>query len=104
MNSAIRAGRTTTLARAWMLPGRVAEGRIARRLYATEPPPTSQPPPPPPTGERQPQTRAGTFYKSFGSPILKCFLGALFTYQVTYWTWMKLESVEVQKDYQGRSD
>jgi hypothetical protein len=43
----------------------------------------------------------GTFYKSFGSPILKCFLGALFTYQVAYWGWMKLESLEEVQDKEG---
>lgn len=31
-------------------------------------------------------------------PILKCFLGALFTYQITYYTWMKLENAEHTKD------
>ncbi|KAF2790593.1 hypothetical protein K505DRAFT_311144 [Melanomma pulvis-pyrius CBS 109.77] len=68
-------------------------GRATRRSYATEPLPQSSPPPP-----REPSTRTGTFYKSFGSPILKCFLGALFTYQVTYWAWLKLETLEEKKD------
>ena len=26
--------------------------------------------------------------------MLKCFLGALFTYQITYYAWMRLEAVE----------
>ncbi|KAF2657350.1 hypothetical protein K491DRAFT_330740 [Lophiostoma macrostomum CBS 122681] len=59
---------------------------------------STTPPSPPPHPQRQPSTRAGTFYRSFGSPILKCFLGALFTYQVTYWGWMKLESLEEVQD------
>lgn len=57
---------------------------VWRRTYATEGPNT--------TG--QPKTKVGEFYKQFGSPILKCLLGALFTYQVVYWSWMKLETVE----------
>ena len=44
----------------------------------------------------------GAFYKSFGSPIVKCFLGALFTYQVAYWGWMKLESLEEKRDIEGK--
>jgi hypothetical protein len=51
---------------------------------------------------RQP-TRAGTFYRSFGSPIFKCFLMALFTYQVVYWGWMKLESIEEKVGKDGES-
>ncbi|KAK1919481.1 hypothetical protein P3342_001773 [Pyrenophora teres f. teres] len=34
------------------------------------------------------------YYGTFGSPILKCFLGALFTYQLTYYLWYKLETIE----------
>ncbi|KAF2280723.1 uncharacterized protein EI97DRAFT_428831 [Westerdykella ornata] len=49
-------------------------------------------------GQGQGKSLAGAYYKSFGLPIAKCFLGALFTYQVTYWLWMKLESLEEQKD------
>ncbi|KAF2710279.1 hypothetical protein K504DRAFT_501548 [Pleomassaria siparia CBS 279.74] len=30
--------------------------------------------------------------------MLKCFLGALFTYQVAYWVWLKLETLEARKD------
>ncbi|KAF2016066.1 hypothetical protein BU24DRAFT_422393 [Aaosphaeria arxii CBS 175.79] len=73
---------------------------IARsRRYATEHPPSTSPPPPPRSEPREPQSRAGAFYKSFASPIVKCFLGALFTYQVTYWGWMKLETLEEKRGY-----
>lgn len=34
------------------------------------------------------------FYKSFGRPIAKVFLGALCTYQVLYLVWHKLETEE----------
>ncbi|MCJ1396779.1 hypothetical protein MMC18_009671 [Xylographa bjoerkii] len=41
------------------------------------------------------------FYKSFGRPIAKVFLGATFTYQVTYWLWTKLEIDEIKRDKAG---
>lgn len=40
----------------------------------------------------------GAYYKSFSYPVLKCFLGALFTYQLAYYAWMKLEVIEEQHD------
>jgi predicted Holliday junction resolvase-like endonuclease len=40
----------------------------------------------------------GAYYGTFGSPILKCFLGALFTYQLAYYLWYKLETVEERHD------
>jgi hypothetical protein len=72
-----------------------------QRSYATDPiPPPPHPPssppnpnsPPPPTSK--PPSRVAAFYKSFTYPILKCFLGALFTYQLAYYVWFKLEVVE----------
>ncbi|QGA19966.1 hypothetical protein EYB26_007664 [Talaromyces marneffei] len=33
-------------------------------------------------------------YRPFGAPFLKVFLGAIFTYQVIYYVWMKLETSE----------
>ena len=33
-------------------------------------------------------------YKTFAGPFAKVFLGAIFTYQVIYWTWLKLEMDE----------
>lgn len=41
------------------------------------------------------------FYKHNGRPILKTFLIALFTYEVLYWSWLKLESIEVKHDKEG---
>ena len=32
------------------------------------------------------------FYKRFGRPIAKVFFGAIFTYQVVYLVWNKLET------------
>jgi hypothetical protein len=34
------------------------------------------------------------YYKSFSYPILKTFLIALFTYQIAYYAWLKLEIIE----------
>ncbi|KZM23116.1 uncharacterized protein EKO05_0008294 [Ascochyta rabiei] len=65
--------------------------RTTRRTLSIEP----QPPPPQPP--KQP-SRVGAFYKSFSAPILKCFLGALFTYQLAYFGWMKLEAIEEAHD------
>lgn len=42
--------------------------------------------------------RHGSFYKNFGPPILKNFLIALCTFQAIYWSWMKMESMEVKKN------
>ncbi|KAA8642218.1 hypothetical protein EYZ11_007461 [Aspergillus tanneri] len=33
-------------------------------------------------------------YRIFAGPFSKVFLGAIFTYQVLYWTWLKLEMDE----------
>lgn len=41
------------------------------------------------------------FYKSFGRPIAKVFLGAMFTYQMTYLLWLKLETQEVKASKTG---
>ncbi|KAJ5166568.1 uncharacterized protein N7482_005349 [Penicillium canariense] len=33
-------------------------------------------------------------YKTFARPFGKVFLGAVLTYQIIYWTWLKLETDE----------
>lgn len=72
---------------------RQALPRISRRNLSIEP----QPPSPTPQSPKQP-SRVGAFYRSFSAPILKCFLGALFTYQLAYFGWMKLETIEETHD------
>ncbi|KAJ4301292.1 hypothetical protein N0V90_003383 [Kalmusia sp. IMI 367209] len=71
--------------------------RPPRRRYATDPAPhpPSQPPNPntPPPQKKEP-SRVGTFYRNNTYPVLKAFLGALFTYQLAYYAWLKLEVVE----------
>lgn len=42
------------------------------------------------------------FYKSFGRPIAKVFLGAVFTYQLAYWLWVKLETDEAKKEKRSK--
>ncbi|KAF2142094.1 uncharacterized protein K452DRAFT_227727, partial [Aplosporella prunicola CBS 121167] len=41
------------------------------------------------------------FYGDFGLPVLKVFFGALATYQVLYWGWLKLESIELKDEKNG---
>lgn len=38
------------------------------------------------------------FYRSFGRPIAKVFLGGVVTYQTVYWVWVKLETDEVKEE------
>ncbi|KAH7391961.1 hypothetical protein BKA66DRAFT_439739 [Pyrenochaeta sp. MPI-SDFR-AT-0127] len=74
-------------------------GRTFRRTYATEPPPLHSPSSRSNSNsEPKEPSRVGAYYKSFGSPVLKSFLGALFTYQIIYYAWMKLETIEEQHD------
>lgn len=65
-----------------------------RRQLTIEPQTPQNSPPPPPREPPKEPSRVGAFYKSFSAPILKCFLGALFTYQLAYFGWMKLEAIE----------
>ena len=54
----------------------------------------------PPETPKSPPNRHREFYKTFGRPIAKNFLIALVTYQVLYWSWAKLESIEFKKERQ----
>ncbi|CAH0024106.1 unnamed protein product [Clonostachys rhizophaga] len=38
------------------------------------------------------------FYKTFTRPIAKVVLGAVLTYQLVYWAWVKLETDEIIAD------
>lgn len=40
----------------------------------------------------------GTFYRNNTYPVLKSFLVALFTYQLAYFVWLKLEIVEEKNE------
>lgn len=41
-------------------------------------------------------------YKAFAVPFGKVFLGAVLTYQIIYWIWVKLETDEVKLEKNGR--
>lgn len=41
------------------------------------------------------------FYRSFTRPIAKTLLIAVFTYQLAYWTWVKLETDEIRAEREG---
>lgn len=74
-----------------------------RRTYATEP--SAQPPPPQPQCEPPAATRPNPhrqLYKrgGFGRPIALNFLIAMCTFQVIYWSWLKLESMEIKQQKQ----
>ncbi|CAG9999901.1 unnamed protein product [Clonostachys byssicola] len=42
------------------------------------------------------------FYKTFTRPIAKVVLGAVLTYQLVYWAWVKLETDEIIADTAGK--
>ena len=65
--------------------------RVVTRRYNS----IYQPPNPPNKNAPNPHRE---FYKTFGRPIAKNFLIAVITYQVLYWSWLKLESIEFKKD------
>jgi len=41
-------------------------------------------------------------YKTFTGPFGKVFLGAVLTYQIIYWCWLKLEMDESKLEKNGR--
>lgn len=43
------------------------------------------------------------FYKTFTRPVAKVLLTAVFTYQLVYWTWMKLETDEIRAETDGNA-
>lgn len=43
----------------------------------------------------------GNFYKTFTRPVTKVLLMAVFTYQLAYWGWVKLEQDEIRADREG---
>ncbi|PLN75357.1 hypothetical protein BDW42DRAFT_180826 [Aspergillus taichungensis] len=49
-----------------------------------------------PTPDSNPSSfkQTASRYRLFASPFAKVFLGGIFTYQVIYWTWLKLEMDE----------
>ncbi|GAB7332978.1 hypothetical protein MBLNU13_g04677t1 [Cladosporium sp. NU13] len=41
------------------------------------------------------------FYKYRSRPVFKAVLIAIFTYEIIYWGWLKLESMETKHDTEG---
>lgn len=52
-------------------------------------------------GASEPPSQHVSFYKTFGRPILKVGLMAIFTYQLGYFGWTYLETSEVKSDAAG---
>ncbi|CEJ94511.1 hypothetical protein VHEMI10035 [[Torrubiella] hemipterigena] len=46
----------------------------------------------------QPANPTTQFYKTFTRPVAKVLLVAVFTYQVCYWSWVKLEADEMKRE------
>ncbi|KAK4229857.1 hypothetical protein QBC38DRAFT_471220 [Podospora fimiseda] len=53
------------------------------RLYSSQP--------------QRPKSATGEFYKAWTRPVAKTALLAVFTYQVIYWGWTKLEYDEIKE-------
>lgn len=41
------------------------------------------------------------FYKTFTRPVAKVLLMAVLTYQLVYWSWLKLETDEIRAETDG---
>ncbi|KAF7713901.1 Uncharacterized protein PECH_006757 [Penicillium ucsense] len=78
---AIRAGYIRSTASTFKRSLTSTSGRL------NAPPPQQQPEP---SAYRQGMAN----YKTFAKPFSKVFLGAVLTYQLIYWTWLKLETDE----------
>ena len=85
----------TRLAIRALLPRFTLHKQLSRRSESTYQPPT------PPESSRSRRDRHRDFYKTFGRPLAKNFLIAVATYQVLYFTWLKLESYETKQDGEG---
>ncbi|EED16016.1 conserved hypothetical protein [Talaromyces stipitatus ATCC 10500] len=71
----------------------IASSQFTRRGFTSSIPRSQQPQPP--QLEKSNTFKEGiSAYRPFGAPFLKVFLGAIFTYQVIYYAWMKLETSE----------
>lgn len=41
------------------------------------------------------------FWGTFARPMAKVFTGAMVTYQICYWSWLKLETMELERTNDG---
>lgn len=44
------------------------------------------------------------FYKYRSRPVFKAALIAIFTYEIIYWGWLKLESMETKHEKEGTQE
>lgn len=51
--------------------------------------------------EKAAHTSQAQFYRTFGRPIFKVFLLAIFTYQLAYYFWVRLEQDEIKSEMRG---
>ncbi|KAI1498554.1 hypothetical protein F5X99DRAFT_320042 [Biscogniauxia marginata] len=49
----------------------------------------------------KPPSLNAQFYRTFGRPMAKTILLAIFTYQLAYYLWVKLEHDEIKAEMQG---
>ncbi|KAI1805489.1 hypothetical protein F4811DRAFT_514995, partial [Daldinia bambusicola] len=50
----------------------------------------------PPGAQQEARSPNAQFYKTFGRPMAKVFLLAVFTYQLAYYFWVRLENDEIK--------
>ncbi|CAJ2507845.1 Uu.00g090310.m01.CDS01 [Anthostomella pinea] len=85
---------------------RLSSSRLSSSQLQPQPQPQSQAQPraKPPglnASAPPPKPNPAAFWKTFGRPIAKVFLGAIFTYQLAYYFWVRLEHDEVKSDMQA---
>ncbi|KAK3995662.1 hypothetical protein QBC44DRAFT_320052 [Cladorrhinum sp. PSN332] len=51
--------------------------------------------------EQRPRSATGDFYKAWTRPVAKTALLAVFTYQLIYWGWTKLEYDDIKETRQA---
>lgn len=85
------------------VPRPVQTARLARS-YATSKQPSTTVRPRAAVNESTSQLtscRQSQFYKTFTRPVAKVLVLAVFTYQVVYWSWVRLEADEVRAETDG---
>ncbi|KAK8244400.1 hypothetical protein HDK90DRAFT_463230 [Phyllosticta capitalensis] len=88
----------------WTRPTSLASDLIGRACavqrvgYSSQQPQQQQQQSKPAKQDAPASNKHRDFYKDFGPPILKVFLGAFIVYQGLYYGWLKLEDVEKRQD------
>ncbi|TPX15181.1 uncharacterized protein E0L32_004739 [Thyridium curvatum] len=90
-HTALRAALTRQPARI-LLPVRSALGTSQRRLASSGPKQTAS------SSSSKPTSNYAAFYRTFTRPLAKTMLLAVFTYQLVYWAWVKLETDEIKAE------